>query len=300
MWLKFEYIKRGGGELAGKSLDAYLQDARHLAKWFEEYTQRSFALEFVTPEIVRAYFGWQESVKARPNSRNRRLANLRTMVKWGLGTGQLTVDPTLRQARARQARLPRKAKDEAEINALEAVASEAGHLKRQTVKYSVLGLRDQLIWSFFKNTTLRIKMITSLDVRDLDLENDIFRVMAKGEVEQEFPINQELKAAILNWLRVRPVGGSALLTDWHGQAVTTGQVRRRLYQIADAAGVKVKPHDMRHTRVEKIMRTALQAGMPAEKALDITQSLAGHADKRTTMGYLRATFSELAMVNGAV
>jgi site-specific recombinase XerC len=224
-WLKFEYIKRGG-ELAGKSLDAYLQDARHLAKWFEEYTQRSFALEFVTPEIVRAYFGWQESVKARPNTRNRRLANLRTMVKWGPGTGQLTAAPTLRQARARQARLPRKAKDESEINALEAVANDASHLKHHTLKYSMLGVRDQLIWSLFKNTTLRIEMIASLDVRDLDLDNDIFRVMAKGDVEQEFPITQELKTAILNWLHVRPAGGSALLTDWHGQAVTKGQPRR--------------------------------------------------------------------------
>jgi integrase len=299
-WLHFDYIKRGGGELSDKSMSAYLQDARHLAKWFEQYTQQPFALELVTPEIVRAYFVWQESIKARPNTRNRRLANLRTMVKWGLAMGILTSDPSLRQSRARQTRLPRKAKDEAEIHALEDVAVQGSHLKRQTVKYAMLGARDKLIWSLFKNTTLRIEMITLLDVNDFDMVEDIFRVIAKGDVEQEFPINAELKKSIMEWLAIRPSGGESLLTDWHGHRITTGQVRRRLYQMAGAAGVSVKPHDMRHTRVEKIMRTALSAGMPVEKALDITQTLAGHADKRTTMTYLRATFNELAMVNGAV
>jgi integrase/recombinase XerC len=299
-WLRFDYIKRGGGELAEKSLSAYLQDARHLAKWFETFTQQSFVLELVTSEVVRAYFGWQESVKARPNTRNRRLANLRTMVKWGLATGQLAGDPTLRQVRARQARLPRKAKDEAEIRALETVVSEGSHLKHHSMMYAVLGARDKLMWSLFKNTTLRIEMITLLDVRDFDLTAGIFRVIAKGNVEQEFPINDELNKSVMEWLIIRPQGGEALLTDWHGQRITTGQMRRRLYQMAGKAGVSVKPHDMRHTRIENLMRTAIQEGMPQEKALSITQMLAGHADKRTTLGYLRATFNELAMVNGAV
>jgi len=299
-WLKFDYIKRGGGELAEKSLSAYLQDARHFATWFEHYTQQPFSMDQVTPELVHAYFNWQESVKARPNTRNRRLANLRTMVKWGFAMGALNVDPTLRQSRARQQRLPRKAKDEVEIHALETVAVNGSHLKRQTVKFGLLGMRDHLIWSLFKNTALRIEMIVNLDVADFDMVNDVFRVIAKGNVEQEFPINAELKKSIMEWLALRPQSGSALVTDWHGQRLTTGQVRRRLYQMAEHAGVKVKPHDMRHTRCEGIMRAALQSGMPVEKALDVAQTLMGHSDRRTTLGYLRATFDELAMVNGAV
>jgi integrase/recombinase XerC len=168
------------------------------------------------------------------------------------------------------------------------------------LKFALLGARDKALWSLFKNTTLRVEMITSLDVRDFDFAAGIFRVIAKGNVEQEFPINAELKEAIMEWLLVRPLGGEALITDWYGNRITTGQVRRRLDDVAAKAGVHVKPHDMRHTRIENRMRIAQQAGMPFEKALDIVQTLAGHADKRTTMGYLRATFSELAMVNGAM
>lgn len=298
-WLRFDYIKRGGGELCEKSMAAYLQDARHLARWFVGYTQSPFSIEQVTAAHVRAYFIWQEGHKDKVNTRNRRLANLRTMVKWGISSGALDKDPSLRQARACQQMLPRKAKNKDEIVALEAVATVGSHLKRHTAKYAVLGARDAVVWSLFKNTALRIEMICNLDLADVQLDQGKFRVMGKGNVEQEFPINDELKASIEGWLAIRPHGGPALVTDWHGQRVTTGQVRRRLYQIGATAGVKVRPHDMRHTKVENFMRTALSSGMPVEKALSATQTLAGHADPRTTMGYLRATFDELAMVNAA-
>lgn len=111
------------------------------------------------------------------------------------------------------------------------------------------------------------------------------------------PIDDELAHVLEHWSALRPQRATALVCDWNGSRLTTGQVRRRLYQMASKAGVTIRPHDMRHTRVEAIMRMALSNGMPAEKALDVTATLAGHRDRRTTIGYLRASMSELALVN---
>ncbi len=296
-WLKLDYIKRGGGELSPKSLAAYLQDARHLSRWFAAKYGQEFSPEQLTADVVRAYFEHQACRKDAVNSRNRRLASLRMMAKWAVGEGLLAADPTLRQARARQIRLPRKAKDKAEVAAVETVAITGSHLKRGTERWAFLGERDYLTWQLFKNTAMRIESVVNLDTADVDLAGRILRVITKGDILTELPINDELAQALERWLHVRPPHGAALVCDWVGERLTTGQVRRRLYQMAAAAGVKVRPHDMRHTRVESVMRMALSNGMPAEKALDVTMTLAGHKDRRTTLGYLRASMDELALVN---
>jgi hypothetical protein len=48
------------------------------------------------------------------------------------------------------------------------------------------------------------------------------------------------------------------------------------------------------------MAAAQQEGMPFGKALQIGQDFARHADKRTTLGYLRPTYDEMfAVINAA-
>lgn len=298
-WLKLDYVKRGGGELSEKSLAAYLQDARHLAKWFAAKYDREFSPELLTVENVRAYFEQQAEQKDAVNSRNRRLASLRMIVKWCIAEGRLLSDPTLRQARARLMRLPRKAKDQDEISALETVAITGSHLKRQTEHWGFLGERDYIIWAIFKNTTLRIESIVNLDAEDIFLETRILRVITKGDIEVEFPINDELAGAIEHWLKTRPTNAKALITDWNGRRLTTGQVRRRLYQIGEKAGMKVRPHDMRHTRGLEVYKKAIELGLSAGEALDVTATLMGHRDRRTTLGYLRASMEQLTMINNA-
>jgi integrase len=79
-----------------------------------------------------------------------------------------------------------------------------------------------------------------------------------------------------------------VITDWHGGRLTTGQIRRRVQAIGDAAGVEVQPHDLRHTYVYRLMDRALEGGRALPAALDMVRQQACHQDSRTTMTYLRA------------
>jgi integrase len=86
------------------------------------------------------------------------------------------------------------------------------------------------------------------------------------------------------------------VTDWNGNRITTGQIRRRLYAIAEKAGVAVKPHDLRHTYIYRLMDQALEGDRPLPAALDLVRQQACHGDARTTQSYLRARRSEIRNV----
>lgn len=299
-WLQNDYIRCGGGELSPKSLAARRQDILHLSRYFERTYGSVFTPDQLTPDVVRRYFDDQVQCKARPNTRNRRLVSLRVLVKWCISQGILTSDPTLRQVRAREMRLPRRAMDAAQIDAVERVALGGLHLKSTTEHRAYLGERDRALWCVFKLTGLRIGSIAALDVDEIDLRDafPVLRVVEKGSIELELPISPELAAALARWLPVRRAGtGQALFTDWRGNRITTSQIRRRLQAMALQAGIRLKPHDLRHTRAEAVMKDALQKGHPFEKAIAVAAALMGHRDHRTTLGYLRPTNAEIREVN---
>lgn len=291
-WLRLDYIKHGGGELSDGSRAALMHDLQHWSRWYAQACGRPSSPEDLTPDIVRRYFDDQAARKVKANSRNRRLASLRTFVKWCLAQGLLSSDPTLRQQRVRQVRLPRRAKTDDEMNAVETVAVTGGHVVGAD---PFLHERDFMIWMLFKNTTLRIHSIAALDLADID--GRILRVVSKGGIEVEYPINDELAAALDHWRTVHAGRGAGLLINQAGRRLTAGQIRRRLYAMAAEAGVSMKPHDLRHTRCLAIHRTAQELGFSAGEALDVTATLMGHMDRRTTLGYLRASAEELVEVN---
>jgi integrase/recombinase XerC len=280
---------------AAKTVAAYLQDVRHLARWFGLAQGRPFELGDLQRNHVRAYFEWQKASKAAVNSRNRRLASLRVLTQWAMQAGILATDPTERIVRAEQRRLPPRAKEEREYDDLARVVANGSHLKRQTPKHAALGVRDRAIFALMGLAGLRIAEVAGLDVDDLRLEQGTIYVRGKGGVEGEVVIGQELQDILAGWMQVRPGQGSALITNWDGKRISTGQIRRRVELISDAAGIGLKPHDLRHTYVYRLLDKFLQGGMHLPVALDAVRLQARHGDTRTTMTYLRANYQQIKM-----
>ena len=293
-WLKLDETKHGGGTLADKSVAAYVQSALH----FERSRAGLDVHELLSEAHVRAYFAGLEASKTPPKTFNHRLTTVRKIVKWALQTGVIDSDPTRRIERSQEIRLPRRARTSDEIAAIDTAAIIGSHLRRRTEQAGWLGERDFIIWMLFKNTTLRIDMIARLDIDDAMLTDEpVLRVIGKGNVHARLPINDELRHALDYWLSVRPKRGTALICEITGQRITTGQIRRRLQAIGAAAGIKIRPHDMRHTRIHMLMQYLLKNGVPFEAALSIVQTLAMHRDPRSTWAYLRASYDELVQVN---
>ncbi len=270
---------------------AYVQDVRGFARWFEQARGKAFVPEALDEEAVRAWWTAQERAKAAASSRNRRLASLRALVRWANETGRLAGDPTVGVRRAVRRPGPPRSHEDA-FEALAQTAAAAEHLRKHTEKHRWLGLRDRVIFGLMARAGLRIGEVAGLDVADVDLEAGELRVVGKGGVEGRVLIPASLVADLRAWLAVHP-GGAALVTTWNGRRLSTAQIRRRVAAIGEAAGVDLRPHDLRHTYIYRLLDVFLREGMAMPVALDAVRQQARHGDVRTTQGYLRARYSQV-------
>ena len=294
-WLRLDGRKKSMLPLREKSIQACLQDIRHYSQFHLQSSSRDFTPDQLNPQIVHSYF--ESQITAAPASINRRLASLRTLVRWSLQFGLLDQDPTARIPRIESSKLPPRAKDRSDCRSLAKTVKAGKHLKCNTQHQRVLGLRDQVIWALMYDAGLRIGSVAALDIEGLHLAEGWIAVSVKGGKIGEIAIPKRLARLLSEWVKVRPGQSTgAVVTDWNGQRITTGQIRRRLYAIAKVADVNVKPHDLRHTYIYRLMDQALEGDRPLPAALDLVRQQACHSDVRTTQSYLRARLSEIRSV----
>jgi len=289
-WLRLDGRKGSMKPLREKSVLACLQDVCHFSRFLEQYdpTEQPCA---PIPQTVKAYFDWQVTNGAAPASVNRRLASLRTLMRWALSAGLVEQDPTARIPRIEMSFLPPRAKDEQECRSLAKAVKAGRHLKCNTKRHRILGLRDRVIWGLMYDAGLRREEVSTLRAEDVHLGKQAWiQVNGKGGKVGQVAIRKKLARVIGEWLKVRPgVGTGTLVTDWNGQTISPCQVWRRFELICAAAGVTATPHDIRHTYTQRVVDEAMSSGQPRVVALDIARRQARHQDSRTTEMYLRAT-----------
>ena len=110
--------------------------------------------------------------------------------------------------------------------------------------------RDAAILRLFLDSGMRRGELAGLKVHDIDFENSVAIVMGKGRRPRGAPFGRKTAQAIDRYLRVRGKHREAT-TEWlwlgkHGRLTDTGveQVVKRRGRLA---GVKVHPHQFRHT-----------------------------------------------------
>jgi integrase len=85
-----------------------------------------------------------------------------------------------------------------------------------------------------------------------------------------------------------------LVVGLDGTRLTTGQIRRRIQMIGNAAGVRgLKSHDLRHTYAYQLSQAFINQGLNSEKAADGVRKQLRHADEKTTRLYFRVRSSEI-------
>jgi integrase/recombinase XerC len=288
-WLRLDGRKGSMKPLREKSIAAVLQDVRHFARFLDQYEPGAQSCA-PTPQTMKSYFDWQAN-GAAPASINRRLASLRTLMRWSISAGLMEQDPTARIPRIEMSRLPPRAKDEQECRSLAKTVKAGKHLRCGTAHHRTLGLRDQVIWALMYDAGLRREEVSTLRVEDVHLGKRAWiQVNGKGGKIGEVAIKQKLARIIGDWLKVRPGAATgSLITDWIGRGISPCQVWRRFELICTAAGVTATPHDIRHTYTQRVVDEAMSSGQPRVVALDIARRQARHQDSRTTEMYLRAT-----------
>ena len=143
-------------------------------------------------------------------------------------------------------------------------------------------LRDVAILKLAFGMGLRRGEIAGLDIYHVDLDGGTLSVMGKGRGEREpLTLPTEIGAAIDAWLEVRgEIEGAALFVGlspgMESERITGSGVHHLVKWLGRKAGVKVRPHGLRHSAVTAALDVfdgdyRKVRGFSRHKSLDIIQ-----------------------------
>ena len=152
-----------------------------------------------------------------------------------------------------------------------------------------MSLRDRAIIEVMYATGVRVSELVSLDIDDVDLDENFVRCMGKGSKERIIPLHDEAVETVSEYLEdSRPslagdAAGRALFVSRKGGRLTRQALWLILKGRAQAAGIerKITPHTLRHSFATHL----LIGGAP----LRHVQELLGHASITTTQVYTHLT-----------
>lgn len=232
-----------------KTLDAYLQDVRHYSRYFEEINHCPFSPDQLNRTDLQSFFAGLEK-DAKPATYNRKHASLSLLVKFAQENDLLEYDPLAWIPRLEAVRKAPRDLDQREQDAL--IRSLAA------LPDDELGLRDKLLVELMLAAGLRIHEAVGLKGSDLHLDENYIHILGKGGKHRDVTIGSRLIGLLRIWLDHKPASAKEALFQ-----LTTGQARRRFYEIRASAGLDktVTPHALRHTYINNLL-AAYMAGDP--------------------------------------
>jgi integrase/recombinase XerC len=159
---------------------------------------------------------------------------------------------------------------------------------------SDLLLRDQAILELFYSSGLRLAELVGLNMRELDLDAALVRVIGKGAKTREVPIGRQAKAVLARWLLVRAAWADqtqeAVFITRRGHRLSPRAIQKRLriWGLRQGFDVAVHPHRLRHAFATHLLESSGD--------LRAVQELLGHTDISTTQIYTHLDFQHLAKV----
>jgi len=153
-------------------------------------------------------------------------------------------------------------------------------------------LRDHAILELLYSSGLRVGELVGLNLRHLDLNLGIVRVMGKGRKERIVPIGDKaikVMKVYLDW-RGYLENETPLFVNLRGGRLTSRSVGRLIKKYTRSSGIvrKVSPHSLRHSFATHL----LDAGADIREI----QEMLGHASLSTTQRYIHLSPGKLMEV----
>jgi integrase/recombinase XerC len=294
MLADFERYLRHQRGLSENTVRAYHGDLMHLAAFVSATSGTGVgiddALSATTLGDLRAWLSAMSEDGLSRTTLARRGAACRAFYGWAVDAGRVPTNPALRLASARPSvTVPTVITADAVVTLLK-VAEE------RCDDSDPISLRDWAAAELLYATGMRVGELAGLDVRDVDFEQRLVRVLGKGAKERVIPFGVPAKRALLEWLGrgrpqlVRSSTDGALFLGQRGRRVDQRQVRAAIHELCQAAGIDdIAPHGLRHTAATHLLTGGSD--------LRSVQEVLGHASLTTTQRYthvsaerLRATY----------
>lgn len=248
------------------------------------------AIEQIDHLTIREWLASLHSAQKQKSSIARKLAALRTFFQFLVREGLLELNPAKLVSTPRQEKkLPKHLSVEEAVRFIESPDVETD-----------LGKRDRAMLELMYATGVRVAELTTMNVGDIDFQNQLIRVTGKRRKQRIVPFGEPARDAVRNYLEIRekflfncPVSKrdeEALFLNYQGTRITTRSVGRMVDKyIGLCAGMhNISPHALRHSFATHL----LDGGADLR---DI-QELLGHARLSTTQVYTHVSMEKLIEV----
>ncbi len=162
----------------------------------------------------------------------------------------------------------------------------------------IIGLRDLVIFELLYGTGIRLSELANIRVGDIDLVNDVIRVLGKGKKERLVPLGKVAKSTIQSYLQRReellPKVSVKRQTDFlllnkFGKKLSQRGIQRRVAKYLQLiVPTAAHPHSLRHSFATHL----LDAGAD----LVAVKELLGHSSLSTTQIYTHVTSDKLKKI----
>ena len=283
--------------MAAATVAAYGQDLAQFEDWLHADAQPAAALtldrpEGITRKHVQRFVASLHREGLAHSSMARKISALRAFFRYALKMRRIENDPTQGVRNPKQ-----QTRHPATLNVDQAFAlldtpagpSENADPARER--------RDLALAELLYGAGLRISEALDLNVRDVDPDSGVVRVLGKGNKTRLAPISDTARDALTRWLDARhalaPSSEQALFVGMRGARLNRRQATRIIEELSARAGlpVHISPHSLRHSYATHL----LEGGAD----LRSVQELLGHARLSTTQRYTHVTMDRLIRVYDA-
>lgn len=259
------------------------------------------SLDRIDHLLVREYLGYLHDQKLQKSSIARKLASLRSFFRFAVREQMMTQNPArMVSTPSLPRRLPSVLSAE-EINRfLDWVKTlEPNPRGKHLERTRWLQARDLAILELLYGSGLRVSELISLDLKDIDLQQQSVRVQGKGGKERVIPYGSKAREALEAYWPARealqaraatPSDHQPVFLNLFGRRLTGRSVGRMVKGYARRAEISwnLHPHSLRHAFATHLLTDGAD--------LRAIQELLGHRSLSTTQRYTHVSIRQLMEV----
>ncbi len=255
------------------TMDAYKRDINQYLMYLGDLDLQN--LSDVKSTHVRDYIRVLNDGGMAPASISRIISSIRTYYRFLSSENILNENPVLL---INNPKLPKKLPDvlsEKEISLIINAIQESSQFYQ----------RDKAIIEMLYSCGIRVTELCNLEVSNLFIDEDLIRVMGKGNKERLLPLGVRSKKYVSEYIKhsrnshIKKSGSSFVFVSRNGNQLTRAMINIILNKWTQVSGLKksVSPHKLRHSFATHL----LEGGAD----LRFVQALLGHSDISTTQIY---------------
>ncbi len=258
--------------LSDNTQESYRRDLAQFAIWLNQQDRQLIGVDAA---LVQEYLDVRLQQKLSSRTSARFLSCVRGFYRYLLRENRISENPVALVDNPKLSRPLPKSLSETDVEALLAAPDLS----------DPIGLRDRTMLEVLYACGLRVTELVELTMPQINLRQNVVRVMGKGSKERLIPMGEEAAAWLARYLReARPVllnnmPDEVVFPSTRAQAMTRQTFWYRIKHWAMVAGIKkeLSPHTLRHAFATHLLNHGAD--------LRVVQLLLGHSDLSTTQIY---------------